>query len=154
MRLYLDTSVISYLFADEVPDKLNETQTLWKDIIARKYEVYISDTTLREIMNCPEPKRTQMITELGKIDYIHLETNDEVNYLTNEYIKNGVLSSNSIDDCSHIAFAVSVRCDAIVSWNFKHLVNFRTNNKVRIVNSIINYQEISIVSPTMVNGGE
>ena len=72
-----------------------------------------------------------------------------VKALANEYIVKGVLTEKSRADCLHIAFAVFYDCDIIVSWNFKHLVNFRTINKVKIVNATYNYREISIVNPTM-----
>jgi len=49
----------------------------------------------------------------------------------------------------HIAYAVVYNCDVIVSWNFKHMVNFRTIDRVRIVNAINRYREIAICSPTM-----
>ena len=60
-----------------------------------------------------------------------------------------MLKEKSYDDCLHIAYAVIHHCDVIVSWNFKHLVNFRTIDKVKIVNAINRYKEISIISPTM-----
>jgi hypothetical protein len=63
--------------------------------------------------------------------------------------KNNVLNEKSIDDCMHIAYAVVYSCDAIVSWNFSHLVNFKTIRKVKVVNAIRHYKEISIISPTM-----
>jgi len=151
LKLYLDTSVISHLFADDAPDKKEETQKLWDSLIAGEYEVYVSDTVFSEISKCKEPRQSQIIDALEKIKYVHLQSSDEVENLTSEYINNGLLSPSSINDCQHIAYAVVTRCDAIVSWNFKHLVNFRTNNKVRIINAIINYQEISIVSPIMIN---
>ena len=40
-------------------------------------------------------------------------------------------------------------CDIIISWNFKHLVNYKTINKVKIVNAINHYKEISIMPPSM-----
>ena len=153
-RLYLDTSVISHLFADDVPDKKNETIRMWETLCNCEYEIFISPTTLREINECKEPRRSLLIEKLNELDYVLLENSDEVTFLTNEYLAQGVLSSSSIDDCSHIAYAVVSRCDAIVSWNFKHLVNFKTINKVRIVNAINKYPEISIVSPLMINEGE
>ena len=57
-------------------------------------------------------------------------------------------------DCLHIATAVVNDCDLIVSWNFKHLVNYKTISKVRVVNAINRYKEIGIVSPTMLVEGE
>ena len=65
------------------------------------------------------------------------------------HLNHGVLKEKSFDDCMHIAFAVVYNCDVIISWNFKHLVNFRTINKVKIVNAINQYREVSIITPTM-----
>jgi len=149
LRLYLDTSVISHLFADDTPEKMNDTVKFWNDCVSRKYTLYISDVVTNEIQQCPEPKRRQMLEQVQHINFHLLKTSDEVKELAREYIGGGVLKEKSFDDCLHIALAVISHCDAIVSWNFKHLVNFRTIDKVRVVNAINRYKEISIVSPTM-----
>lgn len=153
LKLYLDTSVISHLFADDVPDKMADTKELWQDFINEKYEVFISDTTLEEIDRCHEPKRGKMTEKLDECDIQFLKISNEVTSLAGEYLKNGILNHKSIDDCKHIAFAVVNNCDIVVSWNFKHLVNYQTINKVKIVNAINLYKEISIVSPTMLIEG-
>jgi hypothetical protein len=36
------------------------------------------------------------------------------------------LKQKSLSDCWHIANAIVSGCDAIVSWNFKHIVNMKT----------------------------
>ena len=149
IRLYLDTSIISYLFADDTPEKMNDTVRLWNELVDGKYEIYISDVVTNEVQHCPEPKRSQMLEKMRLIELNLLHETDEVKELAAEYIKGGVLKEKSYDDCLHIAFAVIHHCDAIVSWNFKHLVNFRTIDKERIVNEINRYKEISIISPTM-----
>jgi|GEM_PF-5162530 len=33
LRLYLDTSVISHLFADDTPEKMQHTKRLWDELI-------------------------------------------------------------------------------------------------------------------------
>jgi len=48
LRLYLDTSVISHLFADDTPDKMTDTNRLWNDCINGKYEIYISELVEEE----------------------------------------------------------------------------------------------------------
>lgn len=149
LKLYLDTSTISHLFADDTPDKMKDTNLLWDDMINAKHEVFISSIVMEELRACSEPKRTQMLEKLGQIKYESLERTDEVNRLAREYQDNGVLKDKSIGDCLHIAFAVVNNCDIIISWNFKHLVNYRTIDKVKIVNAINRYREISIISPTM-----
>ena len=149
LKLYLDTSIISHLFADDTPDKMVDTIRLWEDCANGKYDVYISDVVTNEIQQCPEPKRSQMLEKMRKVEFNLLHETDETKNLAAEYIKGGVLKEKSFDDCLHIAFAVIHHCDVIVSWNFKHLVNFKTIDKVRIVNAINRYKEISIISPTM-----
>jgi len=154
LRLYLDTSVISHLFAEDTPEKMAVTNRLWQDFIGGKYEVFISDMTLKEIDRCHEPKRGKMTDKVDECEIEILRESDEVSKLTEEYLKNGVLNHNSFDDCEHIAFAVVNNCDIVVSWNFKHLVNYNTISKVKIVNAINQYREISIMSPTVLIGGE
>jgi predicted nucleic acid-binding protein len=149
IKVYLDTSTISHLYAEDVPEKESETNLLWEDFIMGKYDIYISQVVLTEIQKCSEPKRAKMLRRMREIEFTVLNESDEVEYLANEYIKAGVLKAKSSDDCFHIAYAVINNCDVIVSWNFKHLVNFRTIDKVRVVNAINRYKEIGIISPNM-----
>ncbi|MCL2089279.1 MAG: type II toxin-antitoxin system VapC family toxin [Oscillospiraceae bacterium] len=149
LKLYLDTSVISHLFADDTPEKMQDTNRLWERLISDEYEIFISDVVINEIRRCAEPKRKQMLEKMRQIDFQLLSETDEITELAAEYVKGGVLKEKSLDDCLHIAYAVINNCDAIVSWNFKHLVNFKTINKIKVVNIIHRYKEINIITPTM-----
>jgi hypothetical protein len=122
---------------------------LSEDIISGKYDIFISPVVIDEIENCDEPKGDHMLERLGQIQFQILTRTDEVVRLADEYIAGGVLKEKSYADCLHIAFAVVYNCDIIISWNFKHLVNYKTINKVKTVNSINNYKEISIMPPSM-----
>ncbi|MCL2617973.1 MAG: type II toxin-antitoxin system VapC family toxin [Defluviitaleaceae bacterium] len=149
LKLYLDTSTISHLFAEDTPEKMNDTHILWDGLINGKYEIFISPVVIDEIRKCPEPRQSKMFEKLEQLKFQVLREADEVFLLADEYIKGGVLREKSRDDCLHIAYAVVYSCDAIVSWNFKHLVNFKIINKIRVVNTIHMYKEIGIISPTM-----
>jgi len=154
LKLYFDSSVMSHLFAEDTPEKMADTLLLWDKCIDGKYDICISDVVTDEIKRCYEPKLSNMLEKMGLIDLQLLPETDEVKELAAEYIKGGVLKEKSIADCLHIAYAVIYNCDAIVSWNFNHLVNFNTIDKVRVVNAINRYKEISIISPTMLVKGE
>ena len=154
IRVYLDTSVLSHLFAEDVPEKMEQTNKLWQDFKDDKFEIFISDTTLLEIEQCPPQKKERILKRLEEIKYQEINDSSEIEVLAEEYLKNNVLSPKSLNDCMHIASAVVLNCDIIVSWNFKHLVNFKTINKVKIVNAVNNYKEISIMSPTMLISDE
>ena len=149
LKLYLDTSTISHLFAEDTPERMEDTNKFWDDVINGEYAIFVSQIVLYEIRGCTEPKQSMMFDKLQQIEFAILEETDEVIALANEYIKGGVLKDKSVDDCMHISYAVVYNCDVIVSWNFKHLVNYKTIDKVKIVNAINRYREISIVSPTM-----
>ena len=51
LKVYLDTSVISHLLQEDTPEKMADTLHLWEMFKQRKYDVYLSTVTLREIEN-------------------------------------------------------------------------------------------------------
>jgi predicted nucleic acid-binding protein len=128
---------------------MEDTNKLWNDFVGGKYELFISQVVTEEIQQCPEAKRAKLLEKMEQVQFVALERTDEVSKLAQAYIDNGVLGRKSIADCLHIAFAVVYDCDIIVSWNFKHLVNYTTVNRVKIVNAINRYKEISIIPPSM-----
>lgn len=69
LKVYLDTSVISHLFQEDVPEKMADTRQLWEMFRAGKYEVYLSTVTLEELKGCSEPKQSLLFDYLGQIDY-------------------------------------------------------------------------------------
>ena len=149
LKLYLDTSTISHLFAEDTPEKMADTNQFWQELIDGKYDVYISQVVVDEIEKCPQPKQGIMLEKLQLLKINFLPETEEIITLANEYVKGGVLKQKSIADCRHIAHAVVNHCDAIVSWNFAHLANFKTINKVKVVNAMFHYKEMNIMPPTM-----
>jgi len=126
VKIYLDTSVISCLQVPETPERMADTLRLWEDLKGSIYDIYISDIIIDEINDCPEPKRSFMLDELKKIPLTVIEAETKVEGLAQEFVRLGILKEKSIDDCRHIATALLAKCDVIVSWNFKHIVNDKT----------------------------
>jgi len=69
LRLYLDTSTISHLFADDTPDKMRDTNLLWDDIASEEYEILLSPVVMDEVGSCSEPKRGKMFDSLKQISF-------------------------------------------------------------------------------------
>lgn len=78
LKVYLDTSVISHLLQEDVPEKMADTRQLWEMFKAGKYDVYLSTVTLEEIADCPEPNRSELRKYLEQIKYTILKITDEV----------------------------------------------------------------------------
>ena len=144
LKVYLDTSVISHLLQEDVPEKMADTRKLWEMFKAGKYDVYLSTVTLREIQKCSEPKKTQLIDRLNEIQFTTLDITDDVVAIAEKIIDMGILTKKSFDDCQHIGAAIVSECDCIISWNFKHIVNVKTIKGVRAITNLEGYKMIEI----------
>ena len=69
----------------------------------------------------------------------------ESNRLAAQYVAEGVVDQSNLDDCRHIALATINRADAVVSWNFKHIVYRRAG--YNDVNKKLGYPRITIQPP-------
>ena len=147
LKVYLDTSVISYLMQTDAPERMVKTLQLWEKLKKGTYDVCLSQVTLTEISKCDIAKFNFLLEKLAEIDYTTYELNDEVYRLANEVIEKGILTEKSYDDCTHIAVAVINKCDVIVSWNFKHMVNIKTIKGIRTITDLKGYSAIEITTP-------
>jgi len=57
-------------------------------------------------------------------------------------------------DATHVALATVTGCSMIISWNFKHIVNFRKIPLSNAVNRLSGYGEIGIYTPREVTENE
>lgn len=71
----------------------------------------------------------------------------EAMILAEAYQAQGILTPNYFADGLHIAIATIANVDVLVSWNFRHIVNF---HRIRLFNSVnlsLGYKAIQIFSP-------
>jgi len=154
LNIYLDTSVISHLQQEDVPEKMCETLELWEQFRERKdVQIMISTLVFTELYKCNKQKLSFLLNKLAQLDYKEIPITDSVRELANFYLDNNVLRKKSIDDLTHIAAATLNDCRYIISWNFKHFVNPKTINAVNAINLTLNLPQIGIFSPTMMLGG-
>lgn len=147
LKIYLDTSVISYLLQTDAPERMVRTLQLWEKFKTDVYDIYLSQVTLTEISRCDENKLNFLLEKLSEIKYTTLALNEDVYKLASEVIETGILTQKSYDDCTHIAVAVLNNCDIIASWNFKHMVNIKTIKGIRTITNLKGYNSIEIITP-------
>ncbi|MCL2740132.1 MAG: PIN domain-containing protein [Oscillospiraceae bacterium] len=150
-KIYLDTSAIGYLDEQESPKEMAQMQALWRDIKMGKYDVFISQITLREINANKNKEKVEILTNyLAQIIYEFIEMDDEIRKIADLVKKNELLiSENESNDRAHIGAAVVYGCNYLVSLNFKHLVNVKTVKGVRAIAALGGYESIDIVPPVM-----
>jgi hypothetical protein len=106
----------------------------------------ISDIVLRELEEAPNAVK-EVLSGLtpGSVDVVTI--NEEILGLRDAYIQAGVVGQSSIDDAGHVAAATVAHADAILSWNFRHVVRLdkiRGYNQVNLMNG---YGVMTILTP-------
>lgn len=148
IKVYLDTSVVSYLDQQDAPEKMQETIEVWDVLKKGNYDVVISTLVLDELQKCQEPKKSLLMNKVKEIDCEILSVEEDTVRLAEKFIDFGVLKRKSFEDCQHIAAAILSDCDIIVSWNFKHIVNVKTIRGVKVITTLEGYKDILIYPPS------
>lgn len=150
LRLYLDTSVYGGYFDDEFKE---DTIKLFSQIKRDRSKILISTIVLDEIAGAPKNVQ-ELLYNLPHNSTEYFEISEEIENLHLAYINSKVVSSLHNSDALHIAAASVVGADIIISWNFKHIVQFEKIKGYHAVNLINNYPQIPIHSPTEVISNE
>ena len=145
LKIYLDTSVISYLDQNDSPEKMADTLKFWEFLKKGELDVLVSEVTMKEIVRNKEPKLSKLKDFLSEIDYETTEETAEISEVAKKFIENGILTEKNYDDCVHIASSLVHDCTCIVSWNFKHIVNMKMINGVKLVAAQTGYGFATII---------
>lgn len=144
-RLYLDTSVFGGCF--DAAEGWEEDSRRVVDYCATGTAMLLwSDAVEKELNSAPEHVRT-LYAEIGDNQREKVPLTAEVIDLAEAYIAAGIVGKNWYEDCLHVAFATVARADAIVSWNFKHIVRLDRIRAFNAVNLAEKYGMITIISP-------
>lgn len=147
MRLYLDTSVFGALFDLEPPGRIERTNMFFRAIEQRGNSLYISDVVLDEIADAPVRLRPSLERVLREAQPRVLSESPESLRLAEAYVASRIVPVRFRDDARHVGVASVAAVDALVSWNFKHLVNLRRKRLFHSVNVRLGYPQIDIISP-------
>lgn len=143
LRIYIDTSVPGGCFDVEF--------AVWSNALARDFRggrliPVLSDVTAAEVVDAPPAVRDlhqEMLLLAGRV----LHVTPEVVALVARYEAKKILPARFAADMTHIALATLAEVDALVSWNFKHIVRLEKIRLFNAVNVESGYQALSIRSP-------
>ena len=154
-KIYLETSVISYLVAR--PSKnivVAAHQTSTSDFWDRlgDYDAFVSDIVIQEASKGDETqskRRCQIIN-----DFQVLKIDDEAKKLARKILIAKIIPEKCPEDALHIAVAASNGMDVIVTWNFKHINNPFIRKRIRQIVEENGFVCPEICSPEEFLGGE
>ncbi|MCX7001254.1 MAG: PIN domain protein [Candidatus Sumerlaeota bacterium] len=115
--------------------------------------ILLSTETLRELSKAPEDVRA-VWRQLPPESLEEVLINEEVAELAQAYIKANVLGVAAEADALHVAAATVASADLILSWNFRHIVNYERIRGFNGVNVANGYRPMTILSPREVSSDE
>jgi len=142
MRVYADTSVYGGVFDEEFAEA---SKVFFDEVRTGRFRLVVSAVVLDELEVAPARVR-DLFAEIRTLAEI-TETGAEALDLQRAYLDAGVVGPTWEADALHVALATVSGCRLIVSWNFKHIVNYRKIPMYNGINLARGYAPLAIHTP-------
>lgn len=106
----------------------------------------ISRLTHDELERAPRPVQ-DVLSALPTAHVEDVEVGPEMTALAEAYLDAQVVGPASRYDALHVAAATVAKADVLVSWNFRHIVNYDRMRRFNAVNLMCGYPTLDIRSP-------
>ena len=143
LRVYADTSVFGGCHDDEFEVA---SAAFFARVAGGDLRLVVSALTAAELQVAPNRVRGVLDSIPGAAVEFH-DITAEMEALRDAYLEAGVLGPSSDADALHVAAATVLEVDLIVSWNFKHIVQYARIRGFNAVNLTHGYKIMEIYSP-------
>jgi len=150
IRAYVDTSVFG---GAEDEEFVGASRRFFERVHRGEFIVLISQITVDELTAAPASVQ-RILRELPDGGVVLVPTESEAILLAQAYLDANILGKSSLADALHVATATVARADLILSWNFRHIVNYNRIHQYNGVNALKGYPPIEIHSPMEMNDAD
>jgi hypothetical protein len=126
------------------------TAHFFSRVDASHFKLVTSPLVLEEISLSPAKVQQHYAQYAESMEVIPVD--DTAQTLMQAYLRAGIVNRKHSRDAQHVALATVGRCDMIISWNLRHIVNYRLIPMYSGVNLIHGYLPLNIYSPMEVVG--
>jgi predicted nucleic acid-binding protein len=148
VRVYIETSVWSFAFAEDVPEYRADTIVFFDLCRRGLFEPYVSNAVLTEIGFAQAPLRERLEELVRSVKPVLLPWLAEADDLSEAFVREKAVPPSKPEDARHVAIAMAHSLDVLVSWNFRHIVNLRREERFNAVAMLRGYHHnLRIVSP-------
>lgn len=142
LRVYADTSVYGGVFDEEFA---KPSTAFFAEVRRGRFGLVLSPLVADELEDAPDAVR-ELFEEMRHFGQA-VDVTEEAIRLQQSYLDANILGPKSEADALHVAVATVCQCRVIVSWNFKHIVNFQKIPLYNGVNLASGYGVVGIHSP-------
>jgi hypothetical protein len=141
--MYLDNSILGGYFDSEFQEP---TRRLWR--MAEDGECrFVASVVTQEEASLAPSQVVKLFARTFPNDTALLELTPRAEELAQAYLTVGVVSDKYVDDARHVAIATTHGIGVMVTWNFRHLANYRREAGFNRVNLENGYSAVRIISP-------
>ena len=156
-RVYIETSVVSYYTGSTSHDIIIaghqvSTKDFWNILITGKLIPVISALVIKESSQGDVEKIRKRRNAIN--GFLVVDITKEAEELAQLLIKNKGIPGKFPEDALHIAIASVEKVDFIATWNFKHINNPFTKNKIIKIIEDAGYSCPVLASPEELLGEE
>jgi predicted nucleic acid-binding protein len=152
-KIYVETSVLSYLVARQSRDPIKaarqlQAKALWN--AQDRFQLLISPTVIEEAQR-GNSQQAQLRLQAAQVLQI-LPLSSEAAFLAQLLIERQALPKDAVADALHIAIATVNRIKVLASFNFKHLASVFARAKIEHTLRQLGYEPPLIASPQEIIG--
>jgi hypothetical protein len=132
-KLYVETSVINGPLSRDLRLAL-VSSAFWDKVRAGELEAHISSYVLFELGKTSDGKKRDKLLDIASLCTSDAPSGVEVEELAREYVRRGMIPEKYVFDAYHIASASLGKFEALVTWNFEHMLSERTERLLEMIN--------------------
>jgi predicted nucleic acid-binding protein len=147
-RIYVETSVFGFYYDTEPCNVLRRTAVvrLFDQIEAGLLVAVTSPVTEEELNRSSAELKPRLTALLRNVHGLAVDT-DQVERLAAQYVSDGILPKDYMNDARHVAYAVVGEIAVLVTLNLRHLANEWSGRRINAVNLREGYSLLSIRTP-------
>lgn len=133
--IYIETSVPSFFYTlrsdPESVARMHWTQQWWEQC-SKSYDLFSSAAVIAELQRGKSTKTLERIDLLSDISMLSISS--AAIEIAEVYIKKLIMPKDPEGDALHLALASYYKCDALLTWNCRHIANANKFSQIRRVN--------------------
>ncbi len=148
-RLYVETSVLSYLTARRSSDVVvaahQQITREWWETCGDRFDLVASELVAQEAGTGDEQAMRERLEILGTITLV--EASEDALALARQLVVSGPLPQRAAEDALHIAIAATNGIEYLVTWNCRHIANATMRGQIQAVCRSAGYEPPIICTP-------
>jgi len=153
--VYVETTIPSFYFNQRTqPDilLLAKWTRQWWDNYSTHFDLVSSMAVVDELNYGNHPKQAEKVEFIQKLNFLPITS--EVIEIVEIYISRKVMPADPKGDALHVALASYHKCDILISWNCRHIVNYHKFEHLRKINTLLGLNTPMLVTPLELLSGE